>query len=56
MPRMTPSEAVVETMAVHGVAEIFGIMGSAFMERRYSTSPFSYYCDSVSCGVVFSKR
>ena len=32
MPRMTPSEAFVETMAVHGVKEIFGIMGSAFMD------------------------
>ena len=32
MPRMTPSEAFVETMAVHGVEEIFGIMGSAFMD------------------------
>ena len=32
MPRMTASEAFVETMAVHGVTEIFGIMGSAFMD------------------------
>lgn len=30
--RMTPSEAFVETMAVHGVTDIFGIMGSAFMD------------------------
>jgi len=29
---MTPSEAFVETMSVHGVTEIFGIMGSAFMD------------------------
>ena len=29
---MTPSEAFVETMAVHGVTDIFGIMGSAFMD------------------------
>jgi sulfoacetaldehyde acetyltransferase len=29
---MTPSEAFVETMATHGVTEIFGIMGSAFMD------------------------
>ncbi|MFQ6006240.1 MAG: sulfoacetaldehyde acetyltransferase [Woeseia sp.] len=29
---MTPSEAFVETMAAHGVTEIFGIMGSAFMD------------------------
>jgi sulfoacetaldehyde acetyltransferase len=29
---MTPSEAFVETMATHGVTDIFGIMGSAFMD------------------------
>jgi len=29
---MTPSEALVETMAAHGVTDIFGIMGSAFMD------------------------
>jgi len=32
MTQMTPSEAFVETMAAHGVTEIFGIMGSAFMD------------------------
>ena len=32
MPRMPPSEAFVETMAAHGVTDIFGIMGSAFMD------------------------
>lgn len=32
MPRMTPSEAFVETMVAHGVKHIFGIMGSAFMD------------------------
>lgn len=32
MPRMTPSEAFVETLAANGVTEIFGIMGSAFMD------------------------
>lgn len=32
MTRMTPSEAFVETMASHGVTDIFGIMGSAFMD------------------------
>jgi len=32
MTRMTPSEAFVETMAAHGVKEMFGIMGSAFMD------------------------
>nr|WP_299380694.1 sulfoacetaldehyde acetyltransferase [uncultured Kiloniella sp.] len=29
---MTPSEAFVETMVAHGVTDIFGIMGSAFMD------------------------
>jgi len=32
MARMTPSEAFVETMVAHGVRDIFGIMGSAFMD------------------------
>ena len=32
MTRMTPSEAFTETMATHGVTNIFGIMGSAFMD------------------------
>ena len=30
--RMTPSEALVETMAANGVTEIFGIVGSAYMD------------------------
>lgn len=29
---MTPSEAFVETMRAHGVTDIFGIMGSAFLD------------------------
>ena len=32
MPRMTPSEAFVETLVAQGVTKIFGIMGSAFMD------------------------
>ena len=32
MTRMTPSEAFVETLAANGVTDIFGIMGSAFMD------------------------
>ena len=32
MAKMTPSEAFVETLAANGVTEIFGIMGSAFMD------------------------
>jgi sulfoacetaldehyde acetyltransferase len=30
--RMTPSEALVETLAANGVREVFGIVGSAFMD------------------------
>jgi len=30
--KMTPSEAFVETMVANGVTEMFGIMGSAFMD------------------------
>jgi sulfoacetaldehyde acetyltransferase len=29
---MTPSEALVETLAVNGVTEVFGIVGSAYMD------------------------
>ena len=32
MTRMTPSEAFVETLAAHGVTDVFGIVGSAFMD------------------------
>ena len=32
MTRMTPSEAFVETLAANGVTEMFGIMGSAYMD------------------------
>lgn len=31
-PRMTPSEAFVETLVAQGVTTMFGIMGSAFMD------------------------
>lgn len=30
--RMTPSEALVETLASYGVTDVFGIVGSAFMD------------------------
>ncbi|BAU47394.1 sulfoacetaldehyde acetyltransferase [Sulfurifustis variabilis] len=30
--RMTPSEALVETLAAHGVDKVFGIVGSAYMD------------------------
>ena len=32
MTRMTPSEAFVETLVSHGVTDIFGIVGSAYMD------------------------
>ena len=32
MPRMTPSEALVETLLAEGVREVFGIVGSAYMD------------------------
>src|SRR4029077_20368572 len=30
--RMTPSEAFVETLVAHGVTDVFGIVGSAYMD------------------------
>src|SRR5438105_11506400 len=30
--RMTPSEAFVETLVAHGVKDVFGIVGSAYMD------------------------
>ncbi|MXY64445.1 MAG: sulfoacetaldehyde acetyltransferase [Gammaproteobacteria bacterium] len=36
---MTPSEAFVETLAANGVTEIFGIMGSAFMDAMDIFAP-----------------
>ncbi len=32
MPKMTPSEALVETLAAEGIKNVFGIVGSAFMD------------------------
>ncbi len=39
MARMTPSEAFVETLAANGVTEMFGIMGSAFMDAMDIFAP-----------------
>lgn len=39
MARMTPSEAFVETLVAQGVTEIFGIMGSAFMDAMDIFAP-----------------
>ncbi|SAK63091.1 sulfoacetaldehyde acetyltransferase [Caballeronia arationis] len=36
---MTPSEAFVETLAANGVTDMFGIMGSAFMDARDIFAP-----------------
>ena len=32
MPKMTPSEALVETLVAEGVTDLFGLVGSAFMD------------------------
>ena len=37
--KMTPSEAFVETMVANGVKEMFGIMGSAFMDAMDIFAP-----------------
>lgn len=37
--KMTPSEAFVETMVANGVTDIFGIMGSAFMDSMDIFAP-----------------
>ncbi len=37
--RMTPSEAFVETLVANGVTEMFGIMGSAFMDAMDIFAP-----------------
>ena len=39
MTKMTPSEAFVETMVAHGVTDMFGIMGSAFMDAMDIFAP-----------------
>ncbi len=39
MPRMTPSEAFVETMVANQVTNIFGIMGSAYMDAMDIFTP-----------------
>ena len=47
MTRMSPSEALVETMAANGVTRIFGIMGSAFMDAMDIFEPAGIYMVSV---------
>lgn len=39
MQKMTPSEAFVETLVANGVTEMFGIMGSAFMDAMDIFAP-----------------
>ncbi|MBB3143101.1 thiamine pyrophosphate-dependent acetolactate synthase large subunit-like protein, partial [Halomonas organivorans] len=36
---MTPSEAFVETLVANGVTDMFGIMGSAFMDAMDIFAP-----------------
>jgi sulfoacetaldehyde acetyltransferase len=36
---MTPSEALVETLVANGVTDMFGIMGSAFMDAMDIFTP-----------------
>ena len=47
MTIMSPSEALVETMAANGVTRIFGIMGSAFMDAMDIFEPAGIYMVSV---------
>ncbi len=47
MTRMSPSEALVETMVANGVTRIFGIMGSAFMDAMDIFEPAGIYMVSV---------
>ena len=42
MAKMTSSEAFVETMVANEVTDIFGIMGSAFMDAMDIFEPVSY--------------
>lgn len=37
--KMTPSEAFVETLVTNGVTDMFGIMGSAFMDAMDIFAP-----------------
>ena len=47
MTRMSPSEALVETMAANDVTRIFGIMGSAFMDAMDIFEPAGIHMVSV---------
>ena len=40
--KMTPSEAFVETMVSNNVTDIFGIMGSAFMDAMDILAPAGF--------------
>jgi sulfoacetaldehyde acetyltransferase len=44
--KMTPSEAFVETLAANNVRDIFGIMGSAFMDAMDIFAPAGIRFDS----------
>jgi len=47
LQRITPSEALVETLAANGVTDIFGIMGSAFMDAMDIFAPAGIRLTSV---------
>ena len=47
MARMTPSEAFVETLVANEVTDIFGIMGSAFMDAMDIFAPAG---NPLDCG------
>ncbi len=48
MTRMTPSEAFVETLAAEGVTDIFGIVGSAYMDALDIFEPAGFRFISVA--------
>ena len=49
--RMTPSEAFVETLVAQGVTDVFGIVGSAYMDALdLFPSAGSQYCVVASTG------
>ena len=52
MTRMTPSEAFVETLVAQGVTEIFGIVGSAYMDALDIFEPAGIRFISVALAFI----
>ena len=48
MTHMSASEAFVETLASHGVTDVFGIVGSAYMDALAIFEPAGIRCYSVA--------